>query len=379
MKTRNCIVGFLLGAVVFLASCQSTVTVRHLVPAAVNMGSYRNIAVASTTLNTATLGFYPTWNISFDDFGYRFSTGYERDSARRAAEIATDAFTKTLQSSGFFTVFPPSETDNYLGIGADGVQLLKQKGVKAIVRSSISYLDLDEHPYSEDIVEYKTDPKTNSSRKYVTGRKYFISQEVTLSFTYLVKDIESGTILTSGTLTGKRSKDTEVARRVYQGNTFNDQRVYSYTYAPSVTGMITSILNEFQDKIARQLMPTWQYSTLTLMGNKPKENAVKDAYRLADNGDIEQAYAIFAAQWQATGHVPSGYNAALMLEASGNLSGAISLMNQVVSSSGNGDAYGALNRMMEAQKSQQEAQNQIDGTSTKGESGVVTTQVVTGN
>ena len=68
-----------------------------------------------------------------------------------------------------------------------------------------------------------------------------------------------------------------------------------------------------------------------------------------------------------------------MLEASGNLSGAISLMNQVVSSSGNGDAYGALNRMMEAQKSQQEAQNQIDGTSTKGESGVVTTQVVTGN
>lgn len=379
MRKKSGCVAVLASLAIVLASCQSTVTVKHLMPATVNMGSYRTIAVASTDLSASTLSFYPTWSISFDDFGYHFSSGYERNSATRAAVIATDSFTKTMQESGFFTVLPPSETDKYLALGDDGLALLKQKGVKAIVTSSISYLDLDEEPYSEDIVEYRTNPTTKTTSKCVVGRKYYISQKVTVSFTYLVRDIESGTILASDTFTGKRSRETEVARRVFKGNSFVDEKLYSFAYAPSVTDMISSILDGFQEKIARKLMPSWQYSSVALMDNKPKNANVKDAYRLADSGKIEEAYSVFVAEWENSGHVPSGYNAALMLEAMGNLSDAVTLMHQVANESGDGKAYTALSRMLSAQKEQEEAQNQIQGTSPDGESGVTTTQIITGN
>ncbi|MFA7168647.1 MAG: hypothetical protein WC096_07075, partial [Sphaerochaetaceae bacterium] len=63
----------------------------------------------------------------------------------------------------------------------------------------------------------------------------------------------------------------------------------------------------------------------------------------------------------------------------GNLSDAVTLMHQVANESGEGKAYTALSRMLSAQKEQEEAQNQIQGTSPDGESGVTTTQIITGN
>ncbi|MCH3907563.1 MAG: hypothetical protein LKE39_02400 [Sphaerochaeta sp.] len=379
MKKQKWFGWLVLALVVMLASCQSTVTVRHLVPAGVNMGSYRTIAVASTSLSAPALNYYPTWSINFDDFGYRLSTGYERNAAKNAAELATKTFTSTLQSSGFFTVLPPEQTDKYLALGDDGVALLKQKGVKAIVTSSISYLDLDERPFTEDIVENQLDPTTKKNKQVVTGKKYYVSQRVTLTFSYLVRDIESGTILASNSFTDRRSRDTEIARRVYRGSSFVDERRYAFAYAPSVTSMISSILDAFQNKIAQQLMPTWKYTTLALMPNKPKEANVQDAYRMADAGQVEQAYALFRAQWDATGHLPSGYNAALMQEAMGNLSDALTLMNQVASRTGDVKASAAVHRMLAAQKAQQEAHNQINGTTSVGESKVTTTQIITGS
>jgi hypothetical protein len=105
---------------------------------------------------------------------------------------------------------------------------------------------------------------------------------------------------------------------------------------------------------------------------------VADAYKLADQGSVEAAYQVFISEWNNSRHVPSGYNAALMLEAEGKLDDAVTLMNEVATSSGNGQAYSALSRMQSAQKNYSDAMNQMSGTSPSGESGTSKTQIVTG-
>ncbi|MFA6844815.1 MAG: hypothetical protein WCR02_03725 [Sphaerochaetaceae bacterium] len=380
MKKRLFAVSLLATIGLLFISCQSTVVVRHLEPALVDLSDYRTLAIASTTVNANGIGNYSPWINGFDDFGYRFSTGYERDTAEIAAKTASATLTQTLQNSGFFTVLPPSDTDNYLGIGLDGLTLLINKGVKAIVNSSISYMDLDEHSYTEDITEYKTDPVTHKSIKTVVGRKRYISQTVTLTLTYVIKDIRTGSVLTSNSYTGKKSRDTLVDTRMYTGATssnFVEDRIYSYTYAPSVTDMTKAIITSFQSDIAHQLSPTWKVQTIALMDNKPKDANVEGAYKLADQGSVEAAYRLFSSNWQATGHVPSGFNAALMLEAMGKLDDAVSLMNKVSLVTYEPRVFSELSRMLNAQKQQAAAENQITGTSPAGEAGMTTTQIIT--
>jgi hypothetical protein len=378
MRSRKTVLLVCLIALIVLTGCQSTVTVKHLHPAEVNLGNYRTLAIASTGVGTMGRA-YGFSNVRFDDFGLWLSSGYQSGTASSAAQYASSMLTGALQASDFFTVYPPENTDNYLGLGMDGYKMLQNKGVTAVVTSSISYFDLDENTYTEDVTEYRTDKTTGKSVKYVTGKKYYLEQTVTLTLTYAVKDLQSGTILTSDSLTGKRSRDTLIAQRKYAGSAdFDDERYYSYSYAPSVNDMVQTIINSFRTPIQRKLTPTWRTEEIALMSNKPKVATVADAYKLADQGSVEAAYQVFISEWNNSRHVPSGYNAALMLEAEGKLDDAVTLMNEVATSSGNGQAYSALSRMQSAQKNYSDAMNQMSGTSPSGESGTSKTQIVTG-
>jgi hypothetical protein len=82
--------------------------------------------------------------------------------------------------------------------------------------------------------------------------------------------------------------------------------------------MFEKILRSFSATISKQLAPSWQTKRLTLMSNKPKLEAAKDAYKLAERGSYEAAYRQFLSLYQMNGHIAS-VHAALLLEAMAGL------------------------------------------------------------
>jgi tetratricopeptide (TPR) repeat protein len=112
------------------------------------------------------------------------------------------------------------------------------------------------------------------------------------------------------------------------------------------------------------------------MSNKPKLEAAKSAYTLTERGSYEQAYRQFLSLYELSGHIASGYNAALLLEALNRLPEAVDLMNDVFNRSGSQQAYTALLRMQEAKSQSEKAQRQISGESAQDGQGVMMMQYV---
>lgn len=376
---RNIFVLSLLSLILLLSGCQSSVLVRHLRPAEVDMGSYRNLAVATATASSSVYSYRPSTRIVFSGSDSFFlSSGYASDTVGNAAKYASNRLAETLgKADGYFTVLAPDNTDNYLGLGLDGLNMLKKKGVNAVITSQITAMNIDEHPYTQDITENRPNPSDPTKTvRMVVGKKTYISQTVSLNYSYQIKDVQSGTVLFSETKSGKRDRDTLIGKRIYEGSAFRDDLSYNYSYAPSVDDMIRDIINSFQNDIARKLTPTYTIESISLMQNKPKDENIKNAYSLVDNGNLQGAYQMFLNEWKTVNHVPSGYNAALLSEALGNLDDAVALMNQVATMSGDSNAYAALGRMQQAQKDYVAAKNQINRTSS--DTKATTTQVVTG-
>jgi tetratricopeptide (TPR) repeat protein len=137
------------------------------------------------------------------------------------------------------------------------------------------------------------------------------------------------------------------------------------------------MLKSFQHEIQTILAPTWETTSLALMPNKPKNNLAKTGYKLAEDGSLRPAYSLFLDVWRQDMHVPSGYNAALILESLGDLSGAIDLMEDVCDYSRNSACYEQIGRMKEALTKQGQAEKQISGEESAGDQMVTKTQLIT--
>ena len=68
-----------------------------------------------------------------------------------------------------------------------------------------------------------------------------------------------------------------------------------------------------------------------LMDNKPVVKAIEPAYELVDDGMYSSAYSIFIDEWKRSQNLPSGYNASILLAASGKYDEASALLDDVVS------------------------------------------------
>jgi tetratricopeptide (TPR) repeat protein len=137
------------------------------------------------------------------------------------------------------------------------------------------------------------------------------------------------------------------------------------------------MLKSFQHEIQTILAPSYETISLTLMPNKPKNDLAKNGYKLAEAGSLRASYSLFLDIWNQDRHFPSGYNAALLLEALGDLSGAIDLMEAVCDFSQNSACYEQIGRMKEALAKQGQAEKQISGEESAGDQVVTKTQLIT--
>jgi hypothetical protein len=371
----------LLVMMMVLTSCATNVTVRHLVPGDVDLSGFRSLAVASTSAYK-----FPTsrplspWISGLQETDFTLSSGYEASLGAQIADLATKTMLQSVGETEYFSILPPAITDAYVtlgSIGEDMRSMLQSKGVQALLVSDITYVDMDESIVGRDIRTYVTEGTKNYEK--VTSREYFLVQQATLSLTYSVIDLAQNHVLVSRSFTGKQERETKIGTRIYLFDTaapgaYRDERRYASGHAPSFAPLFEQILDEFSSTIATQLAPSYQLSRLPLLANKPKLKEAEAAYKLARQGSYAPAQILFHELWEQERHLPSGYNAALLLEALGTIDEAVDLMSIVYHSTASQQAHDALLRMQEAQSGQKKAERQISGEVTRDGQGVTMTQ-----
>jgi hypothetical protein len=378
---RTALLLSLLVLVVALTSCATSVTVRHLVPGEVDLSNFRSVAVASTSPYTfASSRPLSPWISGLQETDFTLSSGYELNLGDQIADLATDMLVRSVGDTGYFSVLPPAITDAYSSLGSVGEDMrgmLLAKGVQALLVSDITYVDMEENIVGRDVRTYVTEGTKHYEK--VTSREYYLIQKATLSLTYSLIDLAQNRILLSKSFTDKQEKETKIGTRIYLFDTgttgsYRDERRYASGHAPSFAPLFEEILNRFSPTIARELAPSYQLSRISLLGNKPKLKEVEPAYALVRQGSYAEAYQLFVRVWEQQEHVPSGYNAAVLLEALGDLDAAVELMSTVYHRSASQEAHDELLRMQEAQSGQKKAERQIAGDMNRDGQGVTMTQ-----
>lgn len=327
----------LLALIVLLSAtaCSTVVSITEYVPSQIDMAGRRVIAVASTKPYTRSIDA-PRWvRVPGDWFGWSSSvvSGVDADVKDNVATYATQQMLRTLSANGYYTIIRPEITDSVLNLsqsGWGGYDALKKNGVEALLTSSVNYMDVSETLNRKPIYEYREVTENGVVKKVsVLARyDYIITQIVTLDLTYTLTDIDSGRVIATKQLIEKRTRDRAISS--------------SSSFAPSVTPLFRDLVDEFQGTITQQLVPRSYSRTESLMDNNPKNAQAAAAYDLVSKGNLSAAYDIFRLQWDTQNHIPSGYNAALLLYARGSLEDALELMQRVYTYSGNAQAARVL-------------------------------------
>lgn len=369
---KNKVKSFILVALIatvllFATSCYSTIGLRTLVPAEVNVAGYKNMAVQSTSYNYSPAELiWRSYIIpirgNVDDI-YRQYIGsmftmFDGTTPSQVSNYTSKNLVKAIDK-GYFTIKGPELTDALILVGkSTGTvrQTLMSNGVDALLTSNIGYMYYDEYITAKSLYEDKTD----SSK--VTGYKFYLVQNAAISLTYTVTDVEDNVFIANKTqsiqsgdvLTLIGHTDPNDIKKFVQ-----DTPVYNWY---SATEIFKSLVDDFFSTITNQLTPHYETVYIDLMSNKPKADSVKQAYSYVDDGNYRVALEIFLKEYKASGHIPSGYNAAVLYYALADYDEAFELAKEVYDKSGNNNALELYYTLKNIKEKQDAAIAQINGT-----------------
>lgn len=354
MKTKKSLFfTVLIVLVLVLVSCETSVSIVYNQPSEINMGSYRNVAVASTVpFKGMTKPPFFVRAIDVDAFWDTYITSsYDTSISEKSAKYATKKLVATLEKSGFFNVTPPEKTDVMLNssvVGVSTVDALKNNNIDAVIIPKITSLSINEFIQSKKIVETdynKKDAQGNPTK--VTKTVYYLYQNVDLGFSYTIIDAKTQNVVAVKNFNSSDSRSYEVDK-------------YGFL-APDPYSMIQTMIDSYQGYISKQLVPTKARKNVSLMANKPKVEELKVAYKAAEDGYTSRAAELFLREYNATGHIPSGYNAALLTAAVGDIDGAIELLNEMSLKYSNSDVEKLLSNLVIIKQRNDEALKQLSG------------------
>ena len=311
MKRITARAALLLIAVLLLASCATQVSIPYTRPSEVNMGRYRNLAVASTV-------------------PYR--------------SYATEQLWSTLSSSGYYNLLSPSQTDAILYAPVNVSRELRRMGYDAIMIPRIDAMNVDESIYTTVNPVTYYDPYFGG---YIDDYEYEYHLRRRISITYTITVVDTAT------------------ERIVTTKTFSDSTSFTETFDPDWPSFNDSeyyfrrMIRDFQQGVVRLFIPTTAYYSVSLMDNNPALDAAAPAYDAAANGDFQTALSIFTSCWNTYSHAPSGYNAALMIAAQGRYDEAIDILRKVQAVSPSGDIPRVISDLTAVSQQDKQAQAQM--------------------
>lgn len=352
--------------ILVLASCSTTVSVKSHVPSEVNMSSLRTLAVASVAvsdkLNVSTPSVKTITVGSGVDSTVRIFSRWNSTIEKTLAKYAQDKMYQSLKQTDYFTLVNPSNTDALFKEGkmlGQTRQRFMDAGIDAIISTKLSILSFDEYITSQNRTEYDFVTKTNKD----VGIDYYFETSMVINFEYNVVGVAQNKIVTSGSANRDIEDRTLAATYRYGTNGISDGKfTYAISSAPRLDEYYRNAVASLVSNIAIELAPRWVYSTETLMDNKNKIESIKEAYKLASDGNYYEAYSLFNAEWNSSFDLASGYNAAILLYARGMLSEAIDYMSNVCDVTYSTQAEAKLYSMKEAQRLWNIADQQVNGT-----------------
>ena len=142
-----------------LTACSTSVRVGYNRPSEIDMGRYRNIAVASTVpfRGFQSPGFYVR---SVDDVAASHThvrSSYDRSLADEVASYATGSLLRSLSSTGFFSITPPEKADRMISKNRLGYSIqddVEYYNIDAFVIPRIVSMDVNEYLSSERYYYY---------------------------------------------------------------------------------------------------------------------------------------------------------------------------------------------------------------------------------
>ena len=371
-RSKSILVVLAIAVILIITSCSTTIAVKTLVPAKVDVSGYKTIAVRSTQDETRWI--LPVfWNSDFP-IGYSIDgryRGFLRVSSHLDFSVSstiTNTASKTIYkaiNTGFFTVLEPGLTDSLVSVGQYSGNVrdeLMNKNVDALLTTKISDLWYDESIISErDIFS----SKDSNGKEYY--RTYFYAvQKYSISISYTLTDVENNKIIASDTISsGMREHKTTLG---WTKNADGDFESSSYSYIPYASSLFSDLIKEFSDSFRNALSPHYTTVYFDFMKNKPEVKSLDKAYDALDDENWDTALRLFADEYARSGHIPSGYNAAILYFATGRTETALAMANELYTKYGSEkglDLYYYLKRLA---ASEDAANSQINSTEKSGSS-----------
>ncbi len=175
----------------------------------------------------------------------------------------------------------------------------------------------------------------NNSLSTKTRKEKIDEQEIEVP--YYVRSVQLNIvyeIIDSQTTTVIASKSKSIKESSFETKTKTD--------VPSAFSVVEKSLDQLVSQITKELQPYEEKKYITLIAKDDAEPAIKTISKLATDGSVAQAKEQFLALYEKTGNFSAGYNAAMLMQAQGELYEAKSLIEELASYTGNKKAYAAL-------------------------------------
>ena len=340
---------------ILLFSCATSVGIGYTSPSEIDMGHYRNIGVASTVPFEGFLkpnGYIATMDdASTLKFGFMFSN-YNYFLKDQVASYATRRLVGTLQDTGYFNVTGPAKVDSILNLSGsqDARELFRRNNIDAVIIPKIDSMAVNEYIYSKNVEKIVKDATGKETKKVET--RYYYSARISMVYSYVIVDTDTEKI---------------VARKSFPLG--SDEYVVEiddphFTY--SIGNAFSSLIDSIQYDIVGQLVPMENVIYETLMENKPNVAGLEKAYEDVDDGMYSTALDLFLLEWQGTHHLPSGYNASLLLAAMGKYDEAILQIEEVIQyHPASRDASYLRARLVDIRECNRKGEDQVKGENPK--------------
>ena len=357
---------------VAFTSCSTTIALKTLVPAKVDVSGYKTIAVMSTQDNTKWIR--PSfWNSvvpikSVDQKFYRdvsIVSGLDFNVSSAVTDAATDMIYKAIDTGISYKVIEPKLTDAYVTVGQSNMNLRKtlmDNKVDAILKTEISYLYYDEYIKQETEIFSSKDQYGNT---YYQKNFYFV-QQYGLTISYTLTDVENNRIIATGSFS---SDNRENSTRIGHTVDSTDRYVQDYYTITSASRLFRNLITEFTDSFRSELSPHYVTEYFQFFKNKPKVDSLEDAYEALEDERWKVAQDLFYAEYKKSGHINAGLNASILFFANGDYDMAFSLSQEIYNKTGDPDALDLYYHFKKIADRENAAEEQINGTEKIGANG----------
>lgn len=308
MKKRFLMILVAVAIAVLAVSCATSVSVKVTRPAELDMRGAKSIAVLPFQPSRVKLfrgrGSRKSFLGLFIDF---FNEGNPEEN--RTIDLLTRELSKTFASSEDLALIDANVVRRAL-------EYNEEPPCDAYLTGQVT--DFNYRIHDRDVKKKNEDGDVYYETVYYS--------EAEIDILYQVVDARTEEVIAYKTVSFKNSS-SEYERR---------------SECPDAYDLLKYRMIDLAETIAKQVQPYDVYVHLTLLDDKEKNPENKVANELADNGLIDESLEKYQAFYDKTGNWVAGYNAALLLQAKGQLYEAKDLMSKVVDATAEKKAISAL-------------------------------------